>query len=67
MNVLLLVTLLAAVSFPQGTPEPRPAAPVAAPPPSAAPDTLAGLDALGSPGTLGAPGSTGKDLFSGFS
>jgi len=62
MNVLLLVTLLAAVSFPQGTPEPRPAAPVDAP--AVAPDTLAGLDALG---TLGPPGSTGKDLFSGFS
>jgi hypothetical protein len=65
MNVLLLVTLLAAVSFPQGTPEPRPAAPVAAS--AVAPDTLAGLDALGSLGTLGTPGPTGKDLFSGFS
>jgi len=63
MNVVLLVTLLATVSFPQGTPEPRPVAPAAAP----APDTLAGLDTFGSLGTLSPPGSTGKDLFSGFS
>ena len=63
MNVLLVVTLLAAVSFPQGTPEPRPAIPVAAP----APDTLAGLDSFGTLGTLGQPGPAGKDLFSGFS
>lgn len=58
MTVLLLVTLLATASLPQGTPEPRPAAPVVAP------DPLGALDSFGS---LGAPGAAGKDLFSGFS
>ena len=58
MNVLLLVTLLATASLPQGTPEPRPATPA----PAVVPDTLAGLDAFG---TLSPP--AGKDLFSGFS
>jgi len=62
MNVFLLVTLLATASLPQGTPEPRPAAPAPVVTPAVAPDTLAGLDSFG---TLGPP--AGKDLFSGFS
>jgi hypothetical protein len=60
MTVLLLVTLLATASLPQGPP--RPAAPVSGP--AVAPDTLGALDAFGS---LGSPGASGKDLFSGFS
>jgi hypothetical protein len=58
MTVLLLVTLLATASLPQGPPRPAVSGP------AVAPDTLGALDAFGS---LGSPGASGKDLFSGFS